>query len=398
MTAVLRPSRKSTDASRATGLSGFLHWWARELAWLIPEALKERGLPASQLIWLHLASDVAIFQRFRAGKPHEVARVDLRDDDPVAEKIAFDKVIAKLGRQPVGIAVRADQVLRKALTLPLAARGNIDQVVRFEMDRQTPYTADQVFFQLGKEHVERASLSLQLAVLPKHGVERTLARVRAWGLELHGIAILDELDGRRGYLNFLPKALRPVTGRFWPWIYAGLATLTVALVAALLLVPVWQKHQLAMALMPMVGQAEREAKSVSALKENLSTLLGQHNHLIEKRLTTTPTVAILEELTKLLPDNTWAQLVEIRGHEVMVQGETGSSSRLVSLFARSRLLGEANHKSPLVKIQNDLERFQLAIAVQPVTVVDAVAAAVALSKAKPGKPSAGVGSPVGRTQ
>src|SRR3546814_19674360 len=37
-------------------------------------------------------------------------------------------------------------VLRRPLALPLAARDNLLQVVAFEMDRQTPFTAAQVYY------------------------------------------------------------------------------------------------------------------------------------------------------------------------------------------------------------------------------------------------------------
>jgi len=37
-------------------------------------------------------------------------------------------------------------------------------------------------------------------------------------------------------------------------------------------------------------------------------------------------VALLEEVTRILPDNTWLQQLEIHGADITMQGNTGSSA------------------------------------------------------------------------
>lgn len=368
MAKALSSTRKQAGVASDSPLQAFLRWWGRELAWFIPEALRERGLPASRLLWLEVSKGEAVFSRIGRTRSTEVGRIDLAAHDSAAEQLSFDKLFARIGRQPVGIGVQSDHVLRKALFLPLATRDNLEQVVRFEMDRQTPYRVENVYFHLRERGVVADQVQVDLTVMPRDVAMPALERAKEWGLEVHGIAIQHELDGRRGYTNLLPKALRPRTGRIWPWFYGVMAALTIALIAALVVIPIWQKREVAIAMMPLVTQAEREAKAVAALKEQFEAALARHNYLLEKRLTTTSSVAILEEVTRLLPDNTWAQSLEVRGSEVLIQGETGSSSRLVGLFGHSNLFGEANHRAPLVKTQNDMERFHLAVALRPVTV------------------------------
>jgi general secretion pathway protein L len=71
-------------------------------------------------------------------------------------------------------------------------------------------------------------------------------------------------------------------------------------------------------------------------------------------------VALLDEVTRILPDNTWLQELDIHGVEISMQGNTRSSANLIGLFEQSALLENANFKSPLVKVQGGEERFQLA--------------------------------------
>ena len=52
-----------------------------------------------------------------------------------------------------------------------------------------------------------------------------------------------------------------------------------------------------------------------------------------------------EEISRLLPDNTWLQQLEIRStgksREIQITGETTSSSRLIEILERSKLLQNA---------------------------------------------------------
>ena len=85
----------------------------------------------------------------------------------------------------------------------------------------------------------------------------------------------------------------------------------------------------------------------------------------------------------ILPDNTWLQQLDVRGVEVSMQGNTGSSAKLIGLFEQSALLENANFKSPLVKVQGGRaqggeaqgseERFKLTAGVKAIDPAKALA-------------------------
>lgn len=361
-----KTNRRSTVAKRS-GVERFFSWWGRELAWFVPDFLKDHGLPAARLVWLEVTSQAAIFRRIRSGRLEELGRIDLSEADPIAEKIVFDKFAARLRKkQPVGILVNPEQVLNKQVNLPLAARDNIEQVIQFEMDRQTPYRHDKVFSYFHESGVKGDQVLVDLAVVPRHAVDHGLSKVREWELNLHGIGVAGEVAKRANYRNFYPKASRPPTGRIWPMLYGLMGLISVAIVAGILILPIWQKRAQAISLMPEVAKAEREAKVAAALKEKLNSSMAWHNHLLEQRLNTIPAVALIEETTRLLPDNTWLQSLEIREKEVMLQGESTNPSRLIAIFEKSGTMHEAAFRAPLVKIRDDLQRFQISALIKPV--------------------------------
>lgn len=353
------------DATATGGGQRFLRWWGRELAWFVPDALKYRGLPAARLLWLDVSGETTVLRRFRQGQLVEVGRLAMPANDPAAERLAFEKLHAEQGHMPLGLGVGAGQVLRRAVAMPLAARDDLDTALRFEMDRQTPFRIDEVFPAHRLQGMRDGKLAIDVAVLPKDVVLPWMKRLEEWGVAPHAIASLDQLAGGRDYDNFLPARLRPAASPAWRWLYTAMAALSLVLLAALLVLPIWQKRETAMALMPMMVKAERDAKMAAALKDKAGAALAWHNFLIEKRLSTPTTVAVIEEITRLVPDHTWIESMEIRGAEVTLQGESGASAGLVNVFAKSSLLGDANHKAPLVKIHDNRERFRLALAILP---------------------------------
>ncbi len=91
-------------------------------------------------------------------------------------------------------------VLCKEFKLPLAAESNLAQVLAFEMDRQTPFKASAVYFDW--KVLDRAEtpgqLRLQLFVMPRPEVERTLDTLTDRGLTLAGIDVVEN-DSQSGF-------------------------------------------------------------------------------------------------------------------------------------------------------------------------------------------------------
>lgn len=153
-----------------------------------------------------------------------------------------------------------------------------------------------------------------------------------------------------------------------------MASITLLLLAAVLLHPLWQKREVAIALAAPLAHAQQRAHVVEGLKQEQARVLDEYNHPGEAKLARPPVVAMLEEISRLLPDNTWLQQLDIKAQEISLQGNTTGSSRLINLFEKSRLFADAQFNSPLVKAPGGEERFQLAAAIRPIVVSDALAA------------------------
>jgi len=147
----------------------------------------------------------------------------------------------------------------------------------------------------------------------------------------------------------------------------------------------------------LLERARQQADAVNVLKQEQERLLAEYTFPFEHKVATPSRVALLEEVTRILPDNTWLQQLEIHGMEVSMQGTTSSSAKLIGLFEQSGLLEGASYKSPLVKGRENEERFQLAVESKAIDPAAALAAQQDLSEnKKPAKAAGKPGKPEGK--
>src|SRR5262249_39130228 len=87
-------------------------------------------------------------------------------------------------RLPSVIRLSHANVLSKTLRLPLAAERQLDQVLAFEMDRETPFGADDVYWncRVLKRDRERKQLLVRLMLMPRAGLSHLLDHLAAAGI------------------------------------------------------------------------------------------------------------------------------------------------------------------------------------------------------------------------
>jgi len=357
------------------GLRAFLRWWGRELGGLIPLGMLPNRRPASNMVWFELSADSAVFWQVSRGRRIELGRIALTKGDATDHKIAFDTLRQRFARRPVGVCLAADRVLRKAVTLPLAAAENLAQALSFELGRHTPFNASQACFDFRVVEADRRAerLRVNLSVASKQEIDSILLLLAGWGVHPQAIMVDDELMGKGDCVNLLPPGLMPAKGWRAYSVPVAMAGVSAMLLMTALGLPLWQKRTQAIATNQVMLQARLEAAVVDNLKTEQDRLLAVFNFPLQQKLTHHNPVVVLDELTRLLPDDTWLQQLDIRGNEVMMQGSTRSSSGLAGLFENVAPFEGAFFKAPLVKLPGKEERFQLTVTLQPIRLEDVLA-------------------------
>jgi general secretion pathway protein L len=337
--------------------SRFLRWWLGELASMAPVWLRSTSITAESFALVPLEQVSAQFSRPNTSDPRDLA-----------------------------LTLPPARVLRKTLTLPLATEENLRQVLEFQMEQHTPFPAGKLYFgyQVVARDFEHGQLSVEFAATPREGVEAAIKILSGLALPVRAVFAADMLAAGN-LVNLLPVGLGKAPSVLRHGANPWLATLVVLLALTAVVMPLVIKREAVVQLLPWVEKGKKAAETVDTVRRELAARVDKHNYLLEKRQSTPTVIQALEELTRVLPDDTWVQTLDIKGKELQIQGETASSVRLIGLFEQSSMFREASFRSPLTKGQSSgTERYQLALQIRPVATVAPVATpAVSAALASP---------------
>lgn len=353
-------------------LRTFFAWWGRELASLIPAAWRHWYFGRGHILLAEVRDER--FSIVRPGKNgfELLAEVDLQPLAADERKRAAARVLSQASGGKsflVYLCLPAERALRKTLRLPLAVEENLRQTLAFELDRQTPFKVDQVYFDciLRERRPAEQMLLAELIVLPKEAVDGPLGQAAALGLALNGAVLASDLLALGARCpNFLSATLPSKRFRQRLWINIALLLLALLLAAGALALPIWQKRNTAMMLTSLSLTAKEAAMQTQSLRDQMDVLATEYKFPIEQKNALPSTFLLVNQLSKLLPDDTYVSNLEVTGKDVQIQGETGSSSKLIELMEGSGFLTEASHKSLLTQIPGtSVERFHIAAKTRP---------------------------------
>jgi general secretion pathway protein L len=346
-------------------LQSFWRWWTGELAQAMPERLAAFG-GVARVPHLAVEGDEVVMVEPQLTQGAQ-ARMSLAGDATRAAS-AVAMLLARGGetRRRARLALAHREVLLRRTTMPAATEENLGQVIGFEMDRLTPFRAEDVYFdyKVLSRDTAAGTLSVLLAVSRRDLVDARLARLRELGVSVQGIAVHG--DATAAGLDLLPHEQRGEReNRSERTLRFVLIALVAALLVAVLAYPVWRKREEVKAILPVAAQAEAQAKSADALRAELERQVTDYNFLLARKHGTPPPLAYLEDVSRLLPDSTWLAQFDLKNtgksREVLLSGETASASKLIEILEQSRLIANAAPRGSITKgSMPNTERFQIA--------------------------------------
>ena len=371
-----------------TPLPGFFSWWGGQLLACLPERwrhfLSER--PESLLLDLH--GDEIIVWRERGHAVREYARIR-RDLPAEAQAAEFQRLRAAIDDPVVRtvFCIPADRVLTRVLSLPAAAADNLRQVLSFEMDRQTPFKADQVYFDsrvLGHDDSGRHA-KVELVLIPRGQLDEELASLPAGAAQLDGVdSWVGEPGTARRQTNLLPPERRARRRNLRTPLNLGLAALALILLVLNMNESLANRESAVATMRVEVEKANNEARQVAALKKTLSDSIGGANFLTERKRKEPLTVALIDDISRRLPHDAYLERLQIENKQVQLQGQADEAAKLIALLGASPCLGNPGFQG---QVQPDprtgKERFQITAELRECSSQTETAAAPAAAKASP---------------
>lgn len=326
-----------------TPLPRFFSWWGTQLLACLPEPWRKRLNGSSEALLLEVEEKEILVLRERNASVEEIGRIalDLDQDARAAEIRRLQARTENPGLRTI-LCVAESRALMRALTLPAAAEENLKQVLSFEMDRQTPFKTDQVYFDsrlIARDTASR-SLRVELVVLPRSLLDAQLAAVSGGSIEFDAVDVRSAGQGggtRRG-VNLLPLERRARRRDMRLPLNLGLLALAVILLVFNMSRSLDNRAIAVETMRAEVEKAELAARQVLELKKTLEDSVSGANFLAEKKHNGPLVIALLDDLARRLNDDTYLERLSIENNQIQIQGQSKEAASLIGALSDSPFL------------------------------------------------------------
>jgi general secretion pathway protein L len=358
--------RTATVVSLVTlWVSRFFRWWGTELAGCLPGGLRRLFGRRRPRLVVEVRQNRAVFSSMRGGGLQHLGDLDLQVEQGPALAAMAKRILrgARPGSTPLEVRMPKERVLRRIVELPSAAAENLREVLAFEMDRHTPFRASEVYYdhQVTGGGGEQP-LRVDLVVVPRAAADQAIDLVRGWGLEPQHLGVVPAEEDGNGAPSFdlLPSDNQVSRRSFSGRLSLVLAISVCGLLGVAVYLPLLQQQDLLAASETRLRQARAEAEVAQSLQERVEATV-ERSRFVEARRSDRPTVsALLDEVSTLLPDDTWVLQLGWRDERLVLSGYSVKPSALIGLLEESEMLAEVRFSSPVTRdAKVDRERFNL---------------------------------------
>jgi general secretion pathway protein L len=343
----------------------FFSWWLGELVAMLPRrAARALGLGRDRLVAVvsadeaRFALDTAAGRRALGAAPAQGAASDY--------EAALGGV--ELERCDVVVLLAADRALRRVVEIP-AGPGDLRRALEREIERFTPFRAEQVYFLYAAEPAARDGrmASVELAVAPRRFVDPVVDRLVALGAErraswvgIAGIeAVLPAGGGREAEEiaarpAALPRGLGLALGAVLVFGFAALAA------------PAAKLYLVRQDLAARAQAAERDAAQVRRLAGEAERRTAGVEAVFAAKAQAPSIVRVLDRLTQLLPDDTFLDQFNVTGREIEIEGTTRASAALVRALESTPMFEKVVYVAPVTRDPaTGAERFHFSLQYAP---------------------------------
>lgn len=339
--------------------TSIIGWWIQGLVLLIPDRLKSIMNPSRRRILLQYQGEqLAIIWPGQTESQHS----DKFQLHSVDDQKRLRKQLSKFSKEnhDLVLCIPASNGLRKTIQLPLAAEAELDSILKFEIDRQTPFTPEQVYS--GHRIISKSratnSLKLELNVIPKKQLEPQLNRLEQAGIVPQRIELLNESP--EPSINVLPQQSRLDEQAGPKRINVLLCWMLIILIVIIAAIPFFKINQAIEQVKSRIELERKDALEVNALRTKWQDELEKQQFVGQRIGSRTSVTVILNEITHLLPDDTWLSRLLIRDNSISLQGESAKATALIGLLDQSEHFSGTRFQSPVTtNISTGKDRFQI---------------------------------------
>ncbi|MCJ7814821.1 MAG: hypothetical protein MUP31_02090, partial [Xanthomonadales bacterium] len=284
----------------------FFRWWIEELRQAMPAAWQQKLQHAMRRVTLAM-DGVSLIVGVDENRVPRTLEVFSMAQDATLQKRQVESLLQtnELQEAPRFFLLDIECVLNRELKLPLAADSNLAQVLSFEMDRQTPFRASDVYFdwKVLERGGDSGQLRLEMYVVPRVVVDDALKAVAGLGHSLTGVDIVD--GGRTLGVNLLPVDRRVRRSNPRTRLSLALGALSFVLLALVMAQSLYLREHQIEQLEDAITGVQGEAREVMHIKKQIEETSEAAGFLARSRSAVPLAIEVLADITRILPDDTY---------------------------------------------------------------------------------------------
>jgi general secretion pathway protein L len=324
----------------------FLTWWADQMLGFLPRRLRQWGIFEPNVILITPEGELdaaapSISVAVRKGREtSNGARVAL--DDAGRATAAPLSNLSTRPRQCI-VQLSAETAVEKLLALPLVVEHELKRVLTYEMDRETPFAVEEIYWgwQVERRDESNGRLWVRLSLVPKATVAKLLGTLAEAGFKPTALAI------RQAGERWLRIPLIPLEERRWRC--DNRAHYATAIGTALLLAAACAPFIRQSFALHAVDRRIEELQPQVAEAEQLrhQTTAGAAAIVAAERARYGDPLQILAALTAALPDDTSLSALTSHARKVTLTGHSASAAMLIGSLSADHTFKNPTFAAPV---------------------------------------------------
>lgn len=328
-------------------LAEFLAWWGAQLWSLVPERFRNRAGAQAQALVIEVAASGALsLLRRRRGLESRLGPIGL---DAAASAPLRTALSDRQAGEILLLRLPETLVLERAVTLPLAAERDPERVLGYEMERLTPFAADEVFWAWAVETRDRAlgRLGLRLTLVPRATIQGLLQGLASLGAR----PALIEATTSQGIRPITLSHETPTSRR--AALTRHLATGLAAALALLVLTSPFLRQSLSLAAAEdQLAALAPRMKQVDALRRRIAGTGAGTDAVAAETRRLGDMLEALAAVTEILPDDSYLTEFTMRERKMTLSGLSASAPKLISALSDDPRIADPSFTAPVTRTEN----------------------------------------------
>jgi general secretion pathway protein L len=297
---------------------------------------------------------------------------------PDAGDAAWSQAFASRRRGEKVVIALGQPFLSRRTSVPAAASANLDRLLGYEMDRLTPFAADDVLYshRVKSRDTAAGTIQVEVSVVPKAWLRDPIERLAALSIRPAAVEALTpaseapigsgQADGWRvtdrwqaGPSRISLDHVDPAALARGTLVRRILTCACLALAVAVVAVPFIRQSIALATAEDRIAELRPRMELVDQLRRRIASGTEGAGQIAAARERGTAALRLLGVLTDMLPDDTYLTSLSLRRDRLTIEGRSATATRLIASMTADPNLKNPSFAAPVVRGENGADIFTI---------------------------------------